>query len=92
MEAFGTSRGFVDGRVDIVRSTSTASVTFVKAMLDPKVPVSGMFISTNKKKLFSFHMQNEAKAMALAAAAKSHTQYAINVRMNITYISYDSLC
>ena len=79
MEAFGTSRGFVDGRVDIVRSTSPASVAFVKAMVDPKIPVSDVFACSYYRVILLYFPQNDAKAVALAAAAKAHTEYAINV-------------
>ena len=84
METFGTSRGFINGRVDIIRSTSTASVAFVNAMLDPKVPVSGTFIS---KKIHILSLQNDTKAMALTAAVKALKEFTKDVSLHTLCIA-----
>ena len=40
MENFAGSRCFHEGRIDIIRSTTSASLAFVKAMVGKGVPVS----------------------------------------------------
>ena len=73
----GATRWFKYGRTDTIRSTTNASLSFVKTMCDPSASVSSCASPHHPN--YHFPCQAQQKATALQQAIHAHTEYTNDV-------------